>query len=41
MIKIFLIEYKFILTEENLFLYHEKGDIMKIYFIKHKVILIE
>ena len=43
MIKIFLTEYKFILTEWKYILISRKksGDIMKIYFIEYKFVLIE
>ena len=34
MMKLFLTEYKFILTEE-------KGNIMRIYFIEYKFVLVE
>ena len=42
MVKMFLTEYKFILTERKYILISwKKGDITKIYFIKYKVTLIE
>ena len=42
MIKMFLIEYKFILTEwKYILISWKKGDIIKIYFIEYKFVLIE
>ena len=41
-IKIFFTKHKFFWLNENLFWYHEKkGDIMKIYFIGYKFVLIK
>ena len=42
MIKIFLTKCKLFWLNENIFWYHEeKGDIMKLCFIKYKIILIK